>query len=159
MTSWGVTTCEHSSDTNLDVIWHELGHTYILGHPAFLCSGNVEEARSILKSLETTIPGLAMVRLRRVSLERRHGNLDEAEALLREAMESAKTATETSFYAVKLARQQMKVERSLSKARKVLLDAIEKDQVRSEWWPWTDAQINGRHKTLVKDLKNLAIPY
>ncbi|XP_070705327.1 pre-mRNA-processing factor 39 isoform X3 [Pempheris klunzingeri] len=90
--------------------------------------GNVEEARGILKSLEASVPGLAMVRLRRVSLERRHGNLDEAEALLREAMESAKTATETSFYAVKLARQQMKVQKSLSKARKVLLDAIEKDQ-------------------------------
>ncbi|XP_023147789.2 pre-mRNA-processing factor 39 isoform X1 [Amphiprion ocellaris] len=90
--------------------------------------GNVEEARSILKSLEATVPGLAMVRLRRVSLERRHGNLEEAEALLREAMESAKNETETSFYAVKLARQLMKVQRSLSKARKVLLEAIEKDQ-------------------------------
>ncbi|XP_018540378.1 LOW QUALITY PROTEIN: pre-mRNA-processing factor 39-like [Lates calcarifer] len=90
--------------------------------------GNVEEARGILKSLEAAVPGLAMVRLRRVSLERRHGNLEEAEALLREAMESAKNATETSFYAVKLARQLMKVQRSLSKARKVLLDAIEKDQ-------------------------------
>ncbi|KAK5853161.1 hypothetical protein PBY51_006976 [Eleginops maclovinus] len=90
--------------------------------------GNVEEARDILKSLEAAVPGLAMVRLRRVSLERRHGNLEEAEALLREAMESAKNATETSFYAVKLARQMMKVQRSLSKARKVLLDALEKDQ-------------------------------
>ncbi|XP_071334958.1 pre-mRNA-processing factor 39 isoform X3 [Trachinotus anak] len=90
--------------------------------------GSVEEAREILKSLEAVVPGLAMVRLRRVSLERRHGNLDEAEALLREAMESAKNATETSFYAVKLARQLMKVQRSLSKARKVLLEAIEKDQ-------------------------------
>lgn len=97
----------------------------------FLCSGNVDEARGILKSLEAAIPGLAMVRLRRVSLERRHGNLEEAETLLREAMESAKDATETSFYAVKLARQHMKVQKSLSKAKKVLLDAIEKDQVRS----------------------------
>uniref|UniRef100_A0A3Q3NET8 Pre-mRNA-processing factor 39 n=1 Tax=Labrus bergylta TaxID=56723 RepID=A0A3Q3NET8_9LABR len=93
--------------------------------------GNVDEARDILKSLEAAVPGLAMVRLRRVSLERRHGNLDGAEALLLEAMESAKNSTETSFYAVKLARLQMKVQRSLSKARKVLLDAIEKDQVRT----------------------------
>lgn len=90
----------------------------------------MDEARAILKSLEDSLPGLAMVRLRRVSLERRHGNLEGAEALMREAMESAKNATESSFYAVKLARQQMKVQRSLSKARKVLLDAIEKDQVR-----------------------------
>lgn len=90
--------------------------------------GNVEEAREILKSLEVMVPGLAMVRLRRVSLERRHGNLEEAEALLREAMESAKNVTETSFYAVKLARHLMKVQKSESKARKVLLDAIENDQ-------------------------------
>ncbi|XP_076612560.1 pre-mRNA-processing factor 39 isoform X2 [Chaetodon auriga] len=90
--------------------------------------GNVEEARGILKSLEASVSGLAMVRLRRVSLERRHGNMEEAEALLREAMESAKNATEMSFYAMKLARQQMKVLKSLSKAKKVLLDAIEKDE-------------------------------
>ncbi|XP_062267535.1 pre-mRNA-processing factor 39 [Platichthys flesus] len=90
--------------------------------------GNVEEARDILKSLEVAVPGMAMVRLRRVSLERRHGNLEDAELLLREAMDSAEAVSETSFYAVKLARQLMKVQKSLSKARKVLLDAIEKDQ-------------------------------
>lgn len=91
--------------------------------------GDAEEARRILKCLEATIPGLAMVRLRRVSLERRHGNLVEAEALLRESMESATSITERSFYAVKLARQYMKVQGNLSKAKKVLLDAIETDQV------------------------------
>ncbi|KAK0138340.1 Pre-mRNA-processing factor 39 [Merluccius polli] len=90
--------------------------------------GNVEEARGILKTLEESLPSLAMVRLRRVSLERRHGNLEEAETLLREAMASAKNASETSFYAVKLARQLMKVQKSLGKARKVLLEAIEKDE-------------------------------
>lgn len=97
----------------------------------------VDEAREILKSLEATIPGLAMVRLRRVSLERRHGNMEEAEALLREAMECGKDNTEMAFYAVKLARHYMKVQKSLSKAKKVLLDAIEKDQVRCR-----DAEIN-----------------
>lgn len=93
-------------------------------------SGKVDEAREILKSLEATIPGLAMVRLRRVSLERRHGNMEGAEALLREAMECGKDNTEMSFYAVKLARHYMKVQKSLSTAKKVLLDAIEKDPVR-----------------------------
>lgn len=106
-------------------------YTHFSCSSVILCPGNLDEAREILKSVEATIPGLAMVRLRSVSLERRHGNFDEAEALLREAMESAKNATETSFYAVKLARQLMKVQRSLSKARKVLLDAIEKDQVKA----------------------------
>ncbi|KAG8011180.1 Pre-mRNA-processing factor 39 [Nibea albiflora] len=47
-------------------------------------------------------------------------------------MDSAKNATESSFYAVKLARQHMKVQRSLSKAKKVLLEAIEKDQTSSK---------------------------
>ncbi|KAM4633350.1 pre-mRNA-processing factor 39 [Polymixia lowei] len=94
--------------------------------------GNVEEARGVLQGLEVAVQSLAMVRLRRVGLERRHGNLEEAEALLREAMASAKNAGETSFYAVKLARQLLKVQRSLSKARKVLLDAIEKDQMSTK---------------------------
>lgn len=108
--------------------------SYSLGRPS---SGKVDEAREILKSLEATIPGLAMVRLRRVSLERRHGNMEEAEALLREAMECGKDNTEMAFYAVKLARHYMKVQKSLSQAKKVLLDAIEKDQVRRR-----DAEIN-----------------
>ncbi|KAJ8009469.1 hypothetical protein DPEC_G00089200 [Dallia pectoralis] len=90
--------------------------------------GSVEEARGILKSLEEAVPSLVMVRLRRVSLERRHGNLEEAEALLREAMSSGKNSSETSFYAIKLARQLLKVQRSLTKARKVLLEAIDQDQ-------------------------------
>lgn len=82
-----------------------------------------------------------MVRLRRVSLERRRGNLEEAEALLREAMDTGKDATEMSFYAVKLARLQMKVHKSVSKARTVLLEAIEKDQVRNVWRPPTSADM------------------
>ncbi|XP_076874044.1 pre-mRNA-processing factor 39 [Brachyhypopomus gauderio] len=90
--------------------------------------GNIEEARGILKGLEEAVPGLAMVRLRRVSLERRHGNLDEAEALLQDAIKNGKNASESSFYSVKLARQLLKVQRSIGKARKVLLEAIEKDE-------------------------------
>ncbi|XP_026853444.2 pre-mRNA-processing factor 39 [Electrophorus electricus] len=90
--------------------------------------GNIEDARGILKGLEEAVPGLAMVRLRRVSLERRHGNLDEAEALLRDAITNGKNASESSFYSVKLARQLLKVQRSIGKARNVLLEAIEKDE-------------------------------
>uniref|UniRef100_A0A8C5GMD4 Pre-mRNA-processing factor 39 n=1 Tax=Gouania willdenowi TaxID=441366 RepID=A0A8C5GMD4_GOUWI len=94
--------------------------------------GNTDEARNILKLLEARVPGLAMPRLRRVSMERRHGNLDEAERLLREAMDLANNATESSFYAVKLARLLLKVQKSQSKARKVLLEAIEKDVTNSK---------------------------
>ncbi|KAJ8409093.1 hypothetical protein AAFF_G00241140 [Aldrovandia affinis] len=90
--------------------------------------GNIAEARGILKALEETVPGLAMVRLRRVSLERRHGNMEEAESLLQDAIGNGKNAGESSFYSIKLARQLLKVQRSLERARKVLLEAIERDK-------------------------------
>lgn len=103
--------------------------------PLFRALGNIEEARGILKTVEEAVPGLAMVRLRRVSLERRHGNLEGAEALLRDAIENAKNASESSFYSIKLARHLFKVQKSLQKARKVLLEAIEKDKVRLTPFP------------------------
>ncbi|XP_059354080.1 pre-mRNA-processing factor 39-like isoform X4 [Carassius carassius] len=90
--------------------------------------GSVEEARRILREMEEAVPGLAMVRMRRVSLERRHGHMEEAEALLRDAITNGKNSSEASFYAVKLARQLLKVQKSIGKAKKVLLDAVEKDE-------------------------------
>ncbi|XP_050994711.1 pre-mRNA-processing factor 39 [Labeo rohita] len=90
--------------------------------------GSIDEARGILKAMEESVPGLAMVRLRRVSLERRHGNMDEAEALLQDAIANGKNSSESSFYAVKLARQLVKVQKSIGKAKKVLLEAVEKDE-------------------------------
>ncbi|XP_071413247.1 pre-mRNA-processing factor 39 isoform X1 [Pithys albifrons albifrons] len=90
--------------------------------------GNIEEARRILKTFEECILGLAMIRLRRVSLERRHGNMGEAEHLLEEAVSNAKSVSEASFYAIKLARHLFKVQKNLPKARKVLSEAIELDK-------------------------------
>ncbi|XP_056619962.1 pre-mRNA-processing factor 39 isoform X2 [Triplophysa dalaica] len=90
--------------------------------------GNIDEARRILKEVEEGVPGLAMVRLRRVSLERRHGNMDESEALLRDAIANGRNSGESSFYAVKLARQLVKVQKSIDKAKTVLLEAVEKDE-------------------------------
>lgn len=82
-----------------------------------------------MKEVEEGVPGLAMVRLRRVSLERRHGNMDESEALLRDAIANGRNSGESSFYAVKLARQLVKVQKSIDKAKTVLLEAVEKDVV------------------------------
>ncbi|XP_058016147.1 pre-mRNA-processing factor 39-like isoform X3 [Ahaetulla prasina] len=89
--------------------------------------GEVEEARRILKTFEDYVPGLVMVRLRRVSLERRLGNMDLAEALLMEAIRDNEGMPISSFYSVKLARQVLKVQKNLAKARKILLEALEKD--------------------------------
>ncbi|KAM6068943.1 pre-mRNA-processing factor 39 isoform 2-T2 [Theristicus caerulescens] len=90
--------------------------------------GNIDEARRILKTFEECILGLAMIRLRRVSLERRHGNMEEAEHLLEDAVRNAKSISESSFYAIKLARHLFKVQKNLPKARKVLSEAIEIDK-------------------------------
>ncbi|XP_006264151.3 pre-mRNA-processing factor 39 isoform X1 [Alligator mississippiensis] len=90
--------------------------------------GNINEARRILKTFEECVVGLAMVRLRRVSLERRHGNMEEAEHLLMEAVKNAKSRNELSFYTIKLARHLFKVQKNLPKARTVLSEAIEKDK-------------------------------
>ncbi|XP_060117981.1 pre-mRNA-processing factor 39 [Heteronotia binoei] len=90
--------------------------------------GNINEARRILKTFEENVSGLAMIRLRRVSLERRHGNLEEAEHLLQEAVRNSKSSYEASFFAVKLARHLFKIQKSLLKARKVLVEAIDRDR-------------------------------
>lgn len=82
-----------------------------------------------MRTFEECVLGLAMVRLRRVSLERRHGNLEEAEHLLQDAIKNAKSNNESSFYAVKLARHLFKIQKNLPKSRKVLLEAIERDKV------------------------------
>uniref|UniRef100_A0A8C5QAH5 Pre-mRNA-processing factor 39 n=1 Tax=Leptobrachium leishanense TaxID=445787 RepID=A0A8C5QAH5_9ANUR len=89
---------------------------------------NVDEARRILQTLEELVGDLAMIRLRRVNLERRHGNLKEAENLLTQAMKNAKSNGEHSFYAIKLARHLFKVHKDLEKARVVLSDAIARDK-------------------------------
>ncbi|XP_078516898.1 uncharacterized protein LOC144781776 [Lissotriton helveticus] len=89
--------------------------------------GDVQEARNILKRLDEAVPGLAMVRLRRVSLERRVGNLEAAEALLREAILMNEGTHLATFYSIKLARQVLKVQNNLSKAREVLQEALAKD--------------------------------
>ncbi|XP_072887363.1 pre-mRNA-processing factor 39-like [Hemitrygon akajei] len=90
--------------------------------------GEFKEAQRILRSFQAVMPGLAMVLLRRVSLERRCGNTDEAEALLREAIEQHQDTPLASFFAIKLSRQLLKVQRNLAKARKVLLEAIDRDK-------------------------------
>ena len=48
-----------------------------------------------MRTFEECVLGLAMVRLRRVSLERRHGNMEEAERLLQEAIKNAKSNNES----------------------------------------------------------------
>ncbi|XP_035525127.1 pre-mRNA-processing factor 39 [Morone saxatilis] len=88
--------------------------------------GDLTEARRVLEALEKTLPGLAVVRLRRAALERRAGQLDQSEALLQEAVaESKEKPTLHAFYSIKLARLLFKLGRNPSRARRVLQEALE----------------------------------
>ncbi|KAM9741407.1 pre-mRNA-processing factor 39 isoform 2-T2 [Menidia menidia] len=88
--------------------------------------GDLTEARRVLEALEKSMPGLAVVRLRRAALERRAGQLDQSEALLREAVEESKEKPALhAFYSIKLARLLLKVGGSPSRARGVLKEALE----------------------------------
>ncbi|KAL2077474.1 hypothetical protein ACEWY4_026978 [Coilia grayii] len=88
--------------------------------------GNFTEAQRILEALEQTTPGLAVVRLRRVGLERRLGHLDRAESLLTDAVEQSKENPQLhAFYSIKLARLLLKLGKNTARARSVLQEAIE----------------------------------
>ncbi|CAL8328011.1 pre-mRNA-processing factor 39 [Gadus morhua] len=88
--------------------------------------GDLSEARRVLEALETTLPGLAAIRLRRAGLERRAGHLDQSEALLREAVEeSREKPTLHAFYSIKLARLLLKLGHNASKARAALQEGLE----------------------------------
>lgn len=88
----------------------------------------------MLETIEKTMPGLAVVRLRRVALERRAGQLERSEALLQEAVAGSKEKpTLHAFYSIKLARLLLKLGRNPSKARTVLQEALEISPVRSRF--------------------------
>ncbi|XP_053576082.1 uncharacterized protein LOC128665868 isoform X2 [Bombina bombina] len=88
--------------------------------------GCLESARSVLSTLEEVVPGLALVRLRRASLERRGGNLAEAEKLLLEALIKTSDTELEVFYAIKLARFLLKVQGNPEKAVNVLSKVLDK---------------------------------
>ncbi|KAM9301751.1 pre-mRNA-processing factor 39-like [Gastrophryne carolinensis] len=92
--------------------------------------GCLESARGILREAEKALPNLAILRLKRVALERRNGNLLEAEKLLMEAKQNSTDVKLSSFYATKLSRLILTLQGDLHKARSVLTDAIQKDPVR-----------------------------
>ena len=72
-------------------------------------SGNLVEAVKVLDGIESNVSGLAMVALRRISLERRQGNFQQTENLYSAAIAGAKKQDVKSFYTIKYARYLSKV--------------------------------------------------
>ena len=67
----------------------------------------------MLENIENTNPGLTMVKLRRIGLERRTGTLELTQQLYRDAIDSATSSETRSFYAIKYSRYLAKVKSSL----------------------------------------------
>nr|XP_006824828.1 PREDICTED: pre-mRNA-processing factor 39-like [Saccoglossus kowalevskii] len=91
--------------------------------------GNIEEAREVFKNLEAVVPGLAMVTLRRINLERRHGDLDTVDKVFKDCLSRSKSKKLASFYAIKYSRFHSKIQNDTEKAKAVLNEALKKDQV------------------------------
>ncbi|XP_069114991.1 pre-mRNA-processing factor 39-like isoform X1 [Argopecten irradians] len=90
--------------------------------------GNHSGAWEILANLDKVVPGLVMVSMRRISLERRTGSKEDAEALFRDYIENASQPEIGSYFSIKYARYLFKICGEREQARKVLTDAIEKDK-------------------------------
>lgn len=89
-------------------------------------NGNSEEASRILQQLDNTLPGMAMIKMRRVAVARRAGNNEEAESLLRAYVASAAKDKEEVFYTRKLAWFLFKIQGKKDEARKLMKDLIPK---------------------------------
>ncbi|GFO27449.1 pre-mRNA-processing factor 39 [Plakobranchus ocellatus] len=89
--------------------------------------GNCALARKILMNIESNVPGLAMVCMRRISLERRNKNHDAAEELFKTYIEKAVSHKTRTFFSIKYARYLQKVLGNTDRARNILTDALEID--------------------------------
>ncbi|KAH3847692.1 pre-mRNA-processing factor 39-like [Dreissena polymorpha] len=89
--------------------------------------GRHNDAWKILSNLEDALPGMVMVAMRRISLERRIGNREKTEMLFQEYIDKATDMNVRTFYVIKYARYLFKVLGDEIRARKILMEALEKD--------------------------------
>jgi pre-mRNA-processing factor 39 len=75
----------------------------------WIFSGNFDAAFEVLATLEKSVPGLIMLAMRRISLERRRGNLGDVETFFKKYIEDAASPEIASFYSIKYARFLLKV--------------------------------------------------
>lgn len=89
-------------------------------------TNNIEESSRILEHLDSIVPGMATIKMRRVAVQRRAGNLDEAEKLLRSYVDSAAKDKEELFYTRKLSWFLFKMMDKKDEARTLLRELITK---------------------------------
>ena len=67
-------------------------------------TGNVDGAREILANIDHVVPGVVVVRLRRIGLEIRAGRYSEANALYQESLNATISLETRHFYSWRYAR-------------------------------------------------------
>ncbi|CAD5111413.1 DgyrCDS722 [Dimorphilus gyrociliatus] len=83
-----------------------------------------DEALSILDEYEKRYPGIIAVKVHRLGILRRSGNLDSCENILEETLKSVSNATVKAFWAHKYARFCLKVLQNSSKAKEILTEVV-----------------------------------
>ncbi|XP_015187611.1 PREDICTED: pre-mRNA-processing factor 39-like [Polistes dominula] len=90
--------------------------------------GNFEKAAIILENIDNVLPNMLQIAYRRINLERRRNDLEQACTLYENYISNSKNRTIANNIAVKYARFLCKVKNDVDKAIKVLLKATEKDK-------------------------------
>lgn len=90
--------------------------------------GNAAKASEILAELDKGVPGIIIVKLKRVNLERRRGNFEVTCTLYEETMNETSDQELATFFAIRYSRFLAKVMGNVEKAREVLKIALEKDK-------------------------------
>lgn len=90
--------------------------------------GNAAKATEILADIDKGVPGIIMVKLRRINLERRRQNFDAVAALYEEAIIETSDQELATFFAIRYSRFLSKIMGDVDKARTTLKGALEKDK-------------------------------
>ncbi|KAK9501193.1 hypothetical protein O3M35_002266 [Rhynocoris fuscipes] len=90
--------------------------------------GNVDGARKILNHIDKEVPGVLIIQLRKINLERRAGNLEETSYLYENYISAAKTKIAFVTLSVKYARFCLKILHDIDKAINVVKKALEEDK-------------------------------
>lgn len=76
---------------------------------SFVVPGQVDGARQVLATLDAALPGIILVKLHRLSLERRHGFHDNVTSLFEEALSQSTSSEAFNFYSWRYAKYLSKV--------------------------------------------------
>ncbi|ELU07632.1 hypothetical protein CAPTEDRAFT_180947 [Capitella teleta] len=90
-------------------------------------NGNIEAAHEILDNLDAQIPGLAVVALRKIGIERRRGNTDDLEGMYNKYVQDTQDKAVKSFFSIKYARFLTKTLGKADQATEVLQKALVSD--------------------------------